>query len=320
MRANLPAKKHKHTSPTQTRLSFEGSGGATQYIDIAMAMSAINRVALRQGLYYYVNSVEIYNNETGVIDLHVLPDTWTTKNAHNRARTLWNKNMTMVGPPLTAGLMPKYHDFKVTMNDRHRTTGSMNPSLHGLNGASGSEHLAVTADDWEYSRFVSADDDGDVLQDADKFKIHMLGPHVGTSDDWTSIGAIASYANTRTTVPDESPELTSSEVTNIKADPLLNVFDMSSEEQLNEIIEVLADDNDNPPYDHDLYTGESENTLQHVARLGPETGVGRIARAAGFCAPFGLLCIDPMTGITSGWRVVLNLAQGSYHGIYAERV
>ena len=82
--ANLPAKKYNHSNPTVTRLSFEFDGGSTQFIDIAMALSVINRKFYRQGVYYHVNSVEIYNNETGVVDLHTLPDTWVTKNSHQR--------------------------------------------------------------------------------------------------------------------------------------------------------------------------------------------------------------------------------------------
>ena len=52
--ANLPAKKYKKTNPTQLRLEFEGQGNITQFIDIGMALSAINRKFARQGVYYYV--------------------------------------------------------------------------------------------------------------------------------------------------------------------------------------------------------------------------------------------------------------------------
>ena len=58
--------------------------------------------------------------------------------------------------------------------------------------------------------------------------------------------------------------------------------------------------------------------MQHVARIGTEVGVGRVGRASGFCAPFGLICVDPH-GVSTEFRVVLNLAQGTYHGVYAER-
>jgi hypothetical protein len=66
--ANLPAKKYSKTSPTVTRLSFECNGGTTEFIDIGLALSIINRRLYRSGVYYYVNSVEVYNDETGVVD------------------------------------------------------------------------------------------------------------------------------------------------------------------------------------------------------------------------------------------------------------
>ena len=99
---------------------------------------------------------------------------------------------------------------------------------------------------------------------------------------------------------------------------MLNIFDFSSEEQLNDIIINLDQDNDGPPYDLDYYIGESPNSMSHAARIGTEQGVGRVGRAAGFCAPFGLICVDP-SGVSSAFRVVLNLAVGTYHGVYAER-
>lgn len=309
--ANLPAKKYSKTSPTVSRLSFEFSGGSTQFIDTALALSAVNRKFVRQGVYFYVNSVEVYNNETGVVDLHTLPDNWITKNAWNRGFKMFQKMNRLVGPPIGA-FKPKYHDFKVYMNDLHRTTGSKQPVLHNINGNPGQEQLT---DDWVYSEFVSADADADPnTQAPDKFKVHMIGPHVGAANAWDSIGLIKSYAETRGTVQSEDPEDANIDIT----DPLLNLFDFSSEEQLNSIAENLLDDNDNPPYNYNQYPGEVASSLQHVARIGTEVGVGRVGRASGFCAPFGLICVDPH-GVSTAFRVVLNLAVGTYHGVYAER-
>ena len=142
--ANLPAKKYSKTSPTQLRLSFEGSGNATQFIDIAMALSAINRKFYRQGVYYYVNSVELYNNEDAFVDLHVAPDNWVTKNAWNRGFAMFQKMNALVDVP-----RPKYHDFKIYLSNLHRITGSMNPRLHGINGTYTSVNIAPDDRDWE---------------------------------------------------------------------------------------------------------------------------------------------------------------------------
>lgn len=307
--ANLPAKKYTKTSPTVTRLSFEFTGGSTQFIDIAMALSAINRKFYRQGVYYYVNSVEVYNNETGVVDLHTVPDNWITKNAWNRGFQIYQQMNRLVGPPLSS-IKPKYHDFKVYLSDLHRNTGSTLPSLHTINAASQTQLV----DEWAYSQFVSADDDGDALQQADNFFVHMIGQHSGNPNNWDSIGLIKSYAETRGTVQSESPEDANVDIT----DPLLNLFDMSSEEQINDIAFNLLEYNDQPPYNFNQYVGETTTSMQHVARIGTEVGVGRVGRASGFCAPFGLICVDP-SGLDTAFRVVLNLAVGTYHGVYAER-
>lgn len=307
--SNLPSKRNKKKNPTVTRLSFECSGGSTEFIDIGLALSIINRKFFRAGLYYYVNSVEVYNNETGVVDFHTAPDNWITRNAHTRGSRIFDKMNELVDPPLSHGVKPRYHDFKVFLTDLHRTSGSLRPSLHGINGAA----TQYSADDWEYSKFVSADDDQDPVANADEFYAHLLGAHSGSASNWTSIGLIESYEDSRAQVPDTSPTVP----VDLDSDPLVNIFDFSSEEQFNDIMSNLRDDNDAPPYNADNYVG-SAGHMQHVARIGTEIGVGRVGRASGFCAPFGLICVDPH-GVSTAFRVVINLAVGDYKGVYAER-
>ncbi|NDH01192.1 MAG: hypothetical protein EBY43_08980, partial [Opitutae bacterium] len=254
--ANLPAKKYKKTSPTITRLSFEFDGGSTAYIDIAKALSAINRKFYRQGVYYYVNSVEIYNNETGVVDLHTIPDNWITKNAWNRGFRLYQKMNAMVDEVSDVG-RPKYHDFKVFMSPRHVDEGSASPSLYDINA----EQTMWVSDAWDYSQFVSADDNQNPNPDADEFFVHMIGDHLdanGGNDpalgNWKSIGLIKSYGNSR-----QQPPIQGTPSLDVEAstDPLVNIFDFSSEEQMNDIIVNLDTYNAETPYNHDLYVGES---------------------------------------------------------------
>ena len=304
--ANLPAKKYKKTSPTVLRLSFEGSGGLTRFIDIARALSIINRKFYRQGVYYYVNSVELYNNSDHYVDLHTLPDNWVTKNAWNRAFGLFQKMNAQADTP-----RPKYHDFKVRMSTLHTTDSVMDPELFGING----DFVSMAPDEWDFSRLTTMKSDGG---DADMFTVHMLGPHDGSEGNWQSLGAILGYQNSRSQPPaGGQPTVPFDNNT----DPFINLFDASGDHALDNIQTALEQDNDETPYDADTYVGKSEKSMQHVARLVTSAVTGRVTKASGFCAPFGLICVDPANNTTGDdtWRIVINLAAGTYHGVYAER-
>lgn len=311
MYGNLPAKKYKKGTPAQIRLSFKFEGGATKFISISKALSIINRKMFRQGCYYYVNSVELYNDENAYVDIHTLPDNWITRSSYRRGKATFDEMNELARRNLSPSVIPKYYDFKVYMSDLHRNTGSANPSLHHINSAS----LEHQADDWDYSQMVSADDDGDSNQNADNFYLHMIGPHSGSANAWDSVGLIKSYSDSRAFVQATSPAVSA----DVSEDPLINMFDFSSEEQLNEIIDRLEDDNDQTPYDQSVYVGESVQSMQQVGRLVTTTQQGRKDVISGFCAPLGLLCVDPQDTATS-YRIVINLAPGTYHGVYAERM
>jgi len=194
--ANLPAKKYSKTSPTVLRLSFEATGSGTRYIDIARALSTINRKFYRQGVYYYVNSVELYNNSDGVVDLHTVPDTWVTKNAWNRGFQIHQQMNALSDLP-----RPKYHDFKVRMTAGQTADGAntMDPDVYNINGT----NTSMAPDEWVYSEITTHHSDGGA---PDEFTLTMLGGHSGAQGNRTSVGLIKSYAETRSR-PAISPNL-----------------------------------------------------------------------------------------------------------------
>lgn len=305
--ANLPAKKYSKTSPTVTRLSFESTGSGTKYIDIARALSIINRKFYRQGVYYYVNSVELYNNSDGVVDIHTLPDTWVTKNAWNRGFGIFQNMNALADTP-----RPKYHDFKVRMSTGHAADGSntLDPDLYGINGSNTSH----PPDEWVYSEITTMHSDGGL---PDEFTLTMLGGHSGSQGNRASVGLIKSYAETRAQpISSGEPNVPVAAST----DPLANLFDASGDNAMENIIENLNENNDLTPYDASGYLGRSDSHMQQVARLTTTPTIGRVAKASGFCAPMGLLCVDAQNlAGDDNWRVVINLAAGTYHGVYAER-
>ena len=69
----------------------------------------------------------------------------------------------------------------------------------------------------------------------------------------------------------------------------------------------------------------SVNHLANVCRLVTTSSTGRVAMSGGFCAPLGLIAIDPPSGeggmdSQNNFRIVIDVAVGTYHGVYAERM
>lgn len=312
--ANLPAKKYKKTTPTQLRLVFEFEAGQTGgFIDLAQALSAVNRRFYRQGCYYYVNSFEVQNAQSGYVDLKIAPDTWATQQSWKRAFAKFQEMNAMSETP-----RPKYHDFKVFLDSRHRN--DINDGISNLLpigvGAQGNTSTAGV-DEWQYSQFVNFNDRSVQSDNPNTFNIHVVGGHDGNGpSNYDSIGMILSYAVSRPTQQASTPQLFSSN----DDDPLTLLFQSSEVHALEEISENLDTHNDLTPYDNSIYYGMGNNHLVPLRRL--QTGdmsTGRSHEVAGACIPFGLIRVDSVDYDTS-WRLIINVASGTYHGCYAERV
>jgi hypothetical protein len=329
---NLPAKRYKAGERTETSLRFmwhagdggaaDGSGGSTVYIDIAKALSQVNRRFYRQGLYYYVASARFSNGSTSYVQLNTIPDTWQTLVAWKRCFLQWMKMNRKANADI-GNITPKYHDFKVMMNQGSGTT--LDVAYGDITSTS-----AYTSDEWVTSKFVTEDphlvddDTGTGLEhavtDPDQFTVHMLGPHTGSSGTWTSIGAIRSLNDVWRRDPDAGVPIVDGDM---DTDPIANLFDAG--DNLDEVRLNMDTDGDEPPYNHDAMTGsasQDETVVKSLMRTG--TGAGALAHSTGFCVPFGLLEVNVNDFGTAGdvglVELTLNLVPGSYHGVHAERV
>ena len=313
--ANLPAKKYKKTTPTQLRLVFEfPQGQSGGFIDLAQALSTVNRRFYRQGLYYYVNSMEVETLQDGYVQIEVAPDTWMTQQAWKRGFRVFQEMNKMVDTP-----RPKYHDFKVFLDVDHRNNvnGGQNnipPIVTSGIGTIGS----LSTDDWDYSQFVNFNNNSG-SEHPNAFNVHLCGGNQGIGPaQWQSVGLISSYADSRAApINSGEPVLFS----NNDDDPITLLFQGSDVHALEEIAQHLDEMNDQTPYDADVYVGEStQANLIPLERLYTSgTPSGRTHKVSGACIPFGLMRVSS-DGYDNPWRLVINVAAGTYHGVYAERV
>lgn len=319
---NLPAKKYKAGERTERTLRFvwdAGASASTIYIDIAKALSQMNRRFYRQGLYYYVSGGYFINGTEAHVQILTVPDTWMTKLAWIRGFKIWSDMNRRATKHDLASTYPKYHDFKLRMTGASASATITDPVQGNLNSSTN-----YSSDEWVHSKFVSDDPETGDPQDHDVFTAHMMGPHVaggGSGDTWASIGLIRSLDNVWASpvVAAGEPELDADGDT----DPLANLFDAGDTHD--DIRDHLDADNDVAPYDANIMVGSnSNNEGSPVALMRTSSGSGAKMSFGGFCAPLGLLQIEATdwgAGTSMGnVELVLELTPGPYKGVYAERI
>ena len=271
-----------------TRLRFEFNSNGRTYIDLAREMSKVQRKLVRQGQNFVVHGglIQDSNNEY-TVRFNTAPQSWVVGTALRRARKIWELQYKQVLSEGGLGKMKaKYWDWKVYLNQGHRQAGGAS-----LLEAKDEAGTAYPAGEWGYSYFASEDVDWSALpagmnRDADEFTGHIVGDHLGAAPNWTSIGLIESWRDSRPSVDDNEPEIDTSTRNDIMTDPLVNLFDEADadDERLNHI----ADHNDAPPYDAKVVPGTGATGLERKA-MAATSAANPIVPFNGFIAPHGLI-------------------------------
>jgi hypothetical protein len=173
----------------------------------------------------------------------------------------------------------------------------------------GDPHANVT--DWDYANLHTMDPDGNNAP-SDEFTVMLLGSHQGSDNSWDAVSLIESYVNSkRHPGAHQQPKLLEEDM---ESDPLINMFDIS--DTADDVLEDLQDFNDQPPYDQDGYYSDTIMRAQGHAFA----QAGGNLMLPGFCVPFGLLEVLTTCGGDNTVKVLIEMAPGPYHGVYAERI
>jgi len=303
------------------QLTFVPLWGEPQYIDLAECLSQVNRQAYSQGYVYLVESFSWEQSNGESCFLSCLPTSWTVYQSWKKAKRLWNKMNREGAKGLGRNAYPAYHDYKVFMNEHHyvdhtNVISNLLPVDGGLNT------FENTGREWRYSVYVSPTSGGSAA--AEENAAHMLGDDSAAPNGYMGVtgshAIIQMYGDTRVTVGAKEPQLPD-DSSSSWATELLDTGETQPD-----IIDLLENKNDSPPYahatdaqggDNPIYVGGSESgvdghRLNRMRAIATETTF-----APGGEIPLGLIRVQ--TSLVDGQGAVLtvNLAPGVYKGIAA---
>lgn len=322
-KTKTPAVRHLRYEVTN---SDSANTETSHYVDLARDLAAINRRMMPQGRVYHVAKITVVSSNTiagftaidqtvvpgataltnnaGFISVSVAPNSWAVRGAMKYGRELYDKQNKKAMEGSSGSAMGRYSDFKV----RALHAGATSPTYLVPKDNGGN---SLQYGEWNYSQFISPDG----TTGADPYFCHLLGPHAGSSGNFTSVSLVESYGRNRVTVQNQIP----GQPSDTDDDPLANLFDAGT--QHDEIIDRIEQDNDSPPYDRLNYGGDGSNMPRPiVVQHGTLGADGRVV-LGGFAAVAGLLEFEVKSPIASDvYSILVELREGSFKGIAAEAI
>tara|TARA_B100001559_G_C16486002_1_gene616064 strand:- start:527 stop:1414 length:888 start_codon:yes stop_codon:yes gene_type:complete len=289
---------------------FFDIGGKT-YVDLALIYSQANRVGLRQGLNYHIDSVIVQtkgnSNDTFNIQFATIPHNYISLQAWRYGFDKWMKQQSLSDTP-----SGQWADFKIWMNTDHQqdifanSTGYSASTLGTVAQPVNSEGtLSNRAGEWIKSTYLD-------METGNEPAIQMLG-----TSNTSMISLIDELSHVKRTWSDETPQIPTEANTTF----LENFLDSGASDVVEDIGDNLDAHNDIPPYGRETYTGEFSNAPEIVSAC--STYAGGVTIAGGFEAICGL--VEVQTDVADGFGatavyLTFNFTEGTYHGIHAERL
>lgn len=307
------------------------------YVDLAQIASLVNRVSLRQGMEYVVESMEVITNGSGTIAVFRLPEHWPLLNSWEKTFHAWKDQQKEAAHE--AGLestMARYNDFKIFFDTVHARAG-IGSNLIPIS------YTAIPPGtggyDWNPSQVVVPNDNG-VASNTQEYYIYALGAdNTGANQ---SKGMILAYAESRSRPHESDPN-----IVDVVSGGLFGEMEDVGE-SMPEVIGNLQEANQQPPYivDNDsadeYYPGGANQgtispwgglplvgQLEDILKVrGGTSGLGTDVLGS-FVAPCGLLKIVgdmSVTAVSTPWQAEavpsallrITLAPGTYKGLLAQ--
>ncbi len=282
-----------------------------QYLDVARDLSRANRRFYEQNRNYvirgitYVMPQNAAAGSTGYFSVFTAANNWCVQNAHVKGEALWHQmnDLVLEDNPSIAG---RWAGFRLALHTGMTAATTLNP-------VAGDGATPLGAGEWDYSKYVMPQHEVDPATGlplaADEFFGLLIGP-----DTATRRSLVKAYEESRATVQPQDPSVPAGMSTSF-----FNLLtDSGSQEP--ELADVIEDDNDEPPYDHDDYPqGDGNNSLPIIIDTTDVNPAKLVGNIGSFIAPCGLIQIS--SGVFQNQNqefqpvgFILHVAPGNYKG------
>lgn len=315
------AHRMKKIRPMELDLWFDAESG---FVDLAQAASLVNRVSLRQGYQYAVDSISLYGTPGSTanqsVTVHRLPNHWPMVNSWVRSYHAWKQQQDEKVIDDNPSLPAHYRDFKICFNTAHAPTTSgaswnVNklPLGYAISGGTASY-------EWMASQIVIPNDAG-VPGQTEEYFLHVLGddlPPTGVGAGDGSMAMIHGYAQARSRPQTQDPNVVTS------SSWLIEMFDDGDNSE--EIWTNVRVKNNEPPYLIDQEPSGAEyypggaNQGQTAGEQAADlqcTQYQRVSHSPGFLANCGLLAVVGSGDTLDSARIRIRLVPGPYKGLLA---
>ncbi len=298
-----------HPKLNITTLDFSSDEAGKKIIDVARALSLYNRRSYRSGYVYSVDYIEYIGTANDTVSIIALPTTYSILSAYRMGFELWKEQRAETIED--TGIEPgRWSDFKPWYSAEHLDGSWAELLPRGMSTGLVLQPLDVTGSEWNRAEIVINDV---AAATTSTVNVGMLG------DDALPYGSLMhAYGVTR--------------VATLSPDPLLPAFASGSwivktgeesGEMAEKVIQLLEDENDQPPYANQAdtalgptYVGNGLSAPRGIlVDQGLAGTTGRAVNLNGGLVPLGLLAVSTAGGAFS---IRVHMTRGTYKGVAAK--
>ena len=319
-------KRAPKLKPIERTMSFTLDASSTNYLDSGFVLSYMNRQAMKQGMEYVIQFIELIGN-TGtdsIIEISTLSKNWVSANSWVKGFSHWKDQQDdFLREAGQESRKARYNDFKIFYDTGHWAQYSAaTPALLPVNAIP--EATAQLTDpevqtEWDYSQVVVPNDVA--VGQTIEYNLHMIGPDLAPGVP-TSKSLIHNYALSRQRPHVFDPNQVAPSTDGGLYQDMVDVGD-----NLEEVGENVSTNNFVAPYlisgngsAYEWYPGGENNagagsTVRDYLAVRGGTGSINQDMSAPFSALCGLIKIQNFTEAPVGIRVTW--AAGEYKGVMA---